>query len=165
VIASYIEEWGFKSDPEWTYPAYYEDYLTALHSLAAKVPLLVIGELPVWRPLLPEVILKELNRGSEIGSLPAYSFDGIDMDVFKTDARVALDLKQLAIPYVSMVHHLCDEQGCLRYAVSQRGPQLMSADYGHLSLSASQFVSDDVVGPALLDLLSNTSKMARAASS
>ena len=154
VISAYIQEWEFNGNPDWTYPGYYDDYVKALRFLASTLPVVVVGEFPVWKISLPEVILKEIGPGGAIATVPAYSFDDVDMEVFKTDHEVASDLSQPGIHYVSVLQHLCNEKGCLRYVPEKDGPQLMSQDYGHLSLAASHLVAEKIVDPALRNVLS-----------
>jgi peptidoglycan/LPS O-acetylase OafA/YrhL len=153
VIASYMLEWGFKNDPKWTYPGYFSDFVNEVRSLSQRVPVLVVGQFPVWRTSLPEVIWSEKRRSQAISDLPPYSFNGIDERIFTVDRTEKTALAMPNVNYLSVTGKNCSSSGCLRYLEYENEFHLASPDYGHLSLAASIDIARNLVGPKIKYLL------------
>ena len=153
VIASFMLEWGFKNDPKWTYPGYFEDFVKEVRSLSSVVPVLVVGQYPVWRSSLLEVIWNEMRKANAISALPQYSFNGIDERIFTVDKveRNALTISN--VYYSSVVEKYCRQDGCLRYINYENDVQLVSPDYGHLSVGASVYLAETLIGPQIKKIL------------
>ena len=57
------------------------------------------------------------------------------------------------VTYVSMIGPLCHDGACLAYLDGDRKEKLMTYDYAHFTLPASEFVVRTVVYPAMSGLL------------
>ena len=69
------------------------------------------------------------------------------------DAQMKLMKLPTGASYVSLVDKLCDEKGCLTMTGPDIETDLLVWDYGHLTLTGSQWVADRVVKPPLLEAL------------
>jgi peptidoglycan/LPS O-acetylase OafA/YrhL len=151
IISSYMLQWGFAEDWNWTYPGYYKTYLEEASQLNKSSPILVIGELPVWVGGLPTTFFKN-KTFSHIENEDQYSKIALNPNLFNTNKKMKEDFSSLKIPYISMTDNLCKEGACMRYVTTPTGAQLMSFDYGHLGLAASRHVANNIIGPKILEM-------------
>ena len=155
VVSAYMYEWGFRNNPNWTYEGYYADFLREMKTLSLRNKIMVVGQFPVWKMPLPDILAQELSKSGfdRIEDAPVRSQNEINEDVFPFENRYKKDISQLGIEYVSIIQASCIDKSCLRYISTANKPQLVSFDYGHLSLAGSQFFSANVVGPAIIESL------------
>ena len=53
------------------------------------------------------------------------------------------------LTYISLVDRLCNEEGCLTYIDGNPKEGLITYDYGHFTLPASEYVVRDCIAPVL----------------
>lgn len=153
VVSSYILEWGFRENLQWTYPGYYEDYLTQIKKLSFFNNIMIIGQFPIWPSGLPNVMANEIRGGEALEKLSMYSKNGLDPMIFQVDENVSKAMKNINVGYVSVIKGMCIATSCLRYILTDGSPQLLAFDYGHLSLYGSKYVASQIVGPNIVQYL------------
>ena len=80
----------------------------------------------------------------------AYVAQGLDPDVFEVDRQLAAALaKTPGLTYVSLVAHLCKQDGCLATVPGGGATDLMALDFGHLTPLGSSHVGREVLKPYL----------------
>jgi peptidoglycan/LPS O-acetylase OafA/YrhL len=126
------------------------DKLQDLKARGAK-SIIVVGQIPIWPTLLPDFLAKHyVERNLPI---PTRTFDGISPESLALDSR----MKSLAYPkgitYLSMKDTLCNESGCLTAVGPDLGRDLVVWDDGHLTVSASRFVTQTLLEPVLSKML------------
>lgn len=152
VLSAYHLNWSFGNNPKWTYKGYYADLLQALSKLATTQQILVVGNFPVWKENLPDVLARELTlaSSSDPNHLPVLSENDLSQGLFDADQRMALDVPKAGGDHVSVVSTLCSEGRCPRFVETPTGRRLFSNDYGHLGGEASDLVAERVVAPRVL---------------
>jgi peptidoglycan/LPS O-acetylase OafA/YrhL len=160
LVSSFIMEWGFGNNPQISYGSYYKDYLSKIKTIDSSAKVAVIGEFVIWTKGLPFEIAKEIqqNNMTGIGELQKYSFEGIDKKLFSIESTLKEDFNGLGIIYISVIDGLCNENGCMRYTDTSDGNKLIAVDYGHLGIDGSQFISKNIVGPKVVEILKNSIK-------
>jgi peptidoglycan/LPS O-acetylase OafA/YrhL len=101
--------------------------------------IVVVGQIPVWPPSLPDVLVRNLVRNDE--AIPTRTFVGVDPESLEMDSK----MKMLAYPptatYFSVKDILCDAAGCL----TKLGPDLRTSlivwDGAHLTPAGSEFLA------------------------
>ncbi len=111
--------------------------------------LVVIGPLPVWRPGLPDVIVKYHFSDDAV-----YVSEGLDRGIFALDRRMKdtyprAHAAQTGVTYVSLIDTLCIDTGCRARTADGSAHDLMAWDHAHLTPSGSQFVGRSVLAPYL----------------
>lgn len=109
----------------------------ALRRTGAK-RVVFVGPTPHWTTDLPELIVRDLWPDT-----PQRSLRGLDTNIIRADA----DLKSAtandhAFAYVSIIDAFCDASGCLTYLGNDRKTGITSADYGHLTPLASEYLAE-----------------------
>jgi len=157
LISTYILDRGFRLNTKTSYSTYYKDYLLKIMEINNISKVAVIGEFVVWDGSLPSLVSKEILIKSltNVDDLPKYSFIGLDKLLFSTEQILKKDFKKLNIQYISIVDDLCNEEGCIRYGDTENGKKLIAIDYGHLGVDGSQYISDNIVGPRVIEILKN----------
>jgi peptidoglycan/LPS O-acetylase OafA/YrhL len=155
IISSFILELGFKDDWQWTYPGYYGSYIEKIKSINSITKVLVVGEFVVWPNGLPMSVYKEIayKNIKSLSEIQQYSAFGLDKKLFDVDEKLKADFSAARISYISIVDGLCKNFACMRFVFSESGPKLISPDYGHLGLEASEYISNYIVGPVVLNVL------------
>ena len=155
VVSSYMLQWGFINDWSWTYPEYYSDFMKAIKSVSENNKILVVGQFVVWPNGLDQVIYKEaVDRGiKDVQGFSQYSNSGLDFRIFDMDKKYKKDIHYLGLKYVSIIDNFCFENKCLRFVAQNNTTKLVTFDYGHLGLEASQYVAEHIVGPQVINLL------------
>ncbi|HNI23996.1 MAG TPA: SGNH hydrolase domain-containing protein, partial [Plasticicumulans sp.] len=126
----------------------YDALIARLHA-GGVAQVVLIGPVPHWQPFLYQVVLKKYWQATpvQIGS-------NLDPAMFGLDA--GLQRRYAGMPgvtYVSMIGPLCHDGACLAYLDGDRKEKLMTYDYAHFTLPASEFVVRTVVYPAMSGLL------------
>ena len=123
----------------------WEGMADGVRALGAK-NVVLIGPAPQWQPSLPLVIASRY-WGRDYGRVKY----GLDSSVFGTDAALKKRYEHASrLVYISMVEHLCNDEGCLAVVPGGDRQALIAVDSGHLSPKGSIFVVDKVLGPYLL---------------
>lgn len=126
----------------------YDAVIAHLKQLGVKNVLLV-GPVPQWNPFLYKIILRKYWQHTD-NRLSVY----LDKAVLHTDAELKEHYKNAeTVRYVSLVDGLCNEQGCLTYLNNDRKESLMTYDYGHFTLPASEYVVRNILAPDLMAAL------------
>ncbi|MEO7157683.1 MAG: acyltransferase family protein [Vicinamibacterales bacterium] len=106
---------------------------------------IVIGPAPQWRPTLPRIFA--LNYLKEPR---AYVSEGLDQAVLAEDRQMSAMLAHAdGLTYVSLIAHLCREDGCLAGVPGLAPTDLMTFDFGHLTPQGSSHVGREVLKPYL----------------
>jgi len=155
VISGYMLLWSSPTDAKWTYPGYYQQFLEQLKALAPTIPTMVVGQFPVWRSPLPDIVALEVGIGNRsLSDIERFDGKSLQAGLFEFDRRYKADVSAAGARYISVLDKVCREGECPRYESEIGGlPELMTQDYGHLSWLGSRFVANTVVGPALREAL------------
>ena len=133
-----IAQAGGHLDQDW------EKFAQILRKLGARRVLLV-GPLPQWAPSLPLVITARHwpYRGERVK-------DGLDQGTLDADASLTRQSKTwTSLDYVSLIHRLCNSEGCVAQVPNQRIGTLTAVDYAHLSPLGSKYVAATALSSAL----------------
>ncbi|MEQ1578839.1 MAG: acyltransferase family protein [Hyphomicrobium sp.] len=110
---------------------------------------ILAGPVPQWTPFLYKVILRKYWT-STTNRLDRY----LDAAVRETDRVLSARYRNSPdVRYVSFFERLCDGQGCLTYVNSDRKEGLITYDYGHFTLSGSEYVARTILAPVLREAL------------
>jgi peptidoglycan/LPS O-acetylase OafA/YrhL len=107
--------------------------------------IIIIGPVPQWDQYLFRYFARHLwdNKPNRIK-------ENLDQSIFKTDLKMkALLSSNKSVSYVSMVDLLCNNLGCLTYLGNDYASSLVTWDYGHLTLTASEYVARNAIAPTL----------------
>ena len=117
------------------------DFTSTLRELKAVSPnsIVVFGPPPRWTTPLWKVMATKFRRFSTQG-LPERLREDLSQKPYELDARMARIASSQNVGYISIIEHLCDQNGCL----ARRGSQLMSVDDGHFSSEASHALFDSI---------------------
>ncbi|MDT0582638.1 acyltransferase family protein [Brumicola blandensis] len=115
------------------------------HDLSTKV--LLVGPTPQWNVSLTKLIAKKYFSPS-IKRIDDPTFDE---STLINGANLHAKYRDKNIIFVSLTDYLCNQQGCLVKIDNQNTPIIY--DYGHLTAKGSIFVSTNIIGPVLLELL------------
>ena len=106
---------------------------------------MVVGPAPVWRPALPFIYAHNY-----LTSPRAYVAQGLDPSLFEVDRQLSVALANTAgLTYVSLVAHLCKQDGCLATVPGGAVTDLMAFDFGHLTPQGSRYIGREVLKPYL----------------
>ena len=109
----------------------------ALRGAGAK-RVVFTGPTPHWTADLPQIIVRDLWPDAAQRSLR-----GLDMNIIRADARLKSETaNDHAFTYVSIIDTFCDADGCLTYLGNDRKTGITSADYGHLTPLASEYLAE-----------------------
>ena len=111
----------------------------------------VVGQIPNWRPSLPESLALSFVRNDE--PIPRRTFIGIDPKSLNIDAIMRTLNYPSGATYFSMKDVLCNEAGCLTNIGPDLEHDIVVWDYGHLTAAASNFVAYALIEPAIPELL------------
>ncbi|EUB98708.1 acyltransferase 3 [Rhizobium sp. CF080] len=155
VISGYMFLWSSATDAKWTYPGYYQQFLEQLKALAQITPTMVVGQFPIWNGPLPDIVAVEIGIGKKtLSDIDRFDGKSLRQGLFEFDRKYKADVGASGARYVSILDKVCRQGECPRYESENGGsPELMTQDYGHLSLLGSRFVANTVVGPALREAL------------
>ena len=118
-----------------------QDFASTLRQLKAisSGNIVIFGPPPRWSMPLWKLMAKKYRRFNNQG-LPARVKESLSQEAFELDERMANMASSQDLGYISILEHLCDQNGCL----ARRGSQLMSVDDGHLSPEASHALFDSI---------------------
>jgi peptidoglycan/LPS O-acetylase OafA/YrhL len=130
-------------------PSQYVDIVAKLKRLGVS-SVIVVGPVPQWNEFLYRIILKKHWHQTE-NRLKTYLNQGI----FSTDDAMKAKFHQTGyVHYVSLIDGLCNQKGCLTYVNNDRKEGLITYDYGHFTLPASEFVAREFLAPVIGQILS-----------
>jgi hypothetical protein len=112
---------------------------------------LVVGPTPRWRPGLPRIY-----AANHMQDHADYVSIGLETELFGVDQRMAALVSGLAnVTYLSLLEHLCDQEGrgCLARVPDEGELDLMALDFGHLTPKGSSYLGRAVWRGALAQLL------------
>ncbi len=126
----------------------YDAVIARLKKLGVKTVLLM-GPVPQWNSFLYKIILRKYWQYTD-NRLNVY----LNKDVLHTDTVLKARYKNTEnVWYVSLVDGLCNAQGCLTYLNNDRKAGLITYDYGHFTLPASEYVARTLLAPVLDQVL------------
>ena len=109
----------------------------ALRGMGAK-RVVFTGPTPHWTTDLPDFIARDLWTDTSQRSLR-----GLDQNIMQADARLKSETaNDPAFTYVSIIEAFCDATGCLTFLGDDRKTGITSADYGHLTPLASEYLAE-----------------------
>jgi hypothetical protein len=128
------------------------DLAQRLRAHGAKAVLL-LGPVPRWQQPLHAIIARHFWPNP-----PARLNVWLAAAPFETDRLLRRRYEGSSdLRYVSMIEGLCNADGCLTRVGTDLFEDIESFDDGHLTPSASKYVTERVVTPVVLELLRNTS--------
>ena len=122
--------------------------IAELHEIGIQ-HILVLGPVPQWQMDLPKVLYTYSRRNSK-HTLPAMMKSQLKKEPFRFNDEMAFALASGPAEYVSVIHALCNEEGCLTRATDDP-KSLMTWDYGHLSVIGAEYISKRLPIMAILD--------------
>jgi peptidoglycan/LPS O-acetylase OafA/YrhL len=146
--------WFHESEPVFFEGSNFVGHLEARFSEFAQLgarKIIVVGQIPTWTSALPDILARRYVLGGR--SIPERTLADLDPSSLAMDAQMKLMKLPPGASYVSLVDKLCDEKGCLTVTGPDIETDLLVWDYGHLTLTGSQWVADRVVKPPLLEAL------------
>lgn len=114
---------------------------------AGVANVVLVGQLPVWTPSLPEIIEREYIAKRK--PIPQRSRIGIEPGFFAVDATLAQHFATAGVNYVQLMGHLCNEDGCPVSVGPDLSRDLITFDAGHLTNIASDYIVERFVATAL----------------
>ncbi|SJM90584.1 acyltransferase family protein [Crenothrix polyspora] len=119
---------------------------TILHLKAAGVAhIILVGPVPQWQPFLYKIMLRQHWM-----DYPQRMNTHLDKAVLHTDTLLhAKYNNSKEVRYVSLINPLCDKHGCITYLNNDRKEGLITYDYGHFTLVASDFVAKTILMPVI----------------
>ena len=106
---------------------------------------MLVGPGPIWRPTLPFIFAHNYLASPQV-----YVAHGLDPSVFEADRQLTAALANIAgLTYVSLVSHMCKQDGCLATVPGGAATDLMAFDFGHLTPQGSRHVGREVLKPYL----------------
>lgn len=120
----------------------------ALKGMGVKTVIL-LGPVPEWKPFLYRTVALSYPN------MPQYSSKGLVGAALDTDRVLSrLYSNSDELKFVSVVKLFCKQQVCLTFFDADRAgsdgfPELVTFDYGHLTLEASERVAERLIGPVL----------------
>jgi len=113
---------------------------------------LLLGPMPQWQLPLHAILARHFWSNP-----PPRLNRWLRSDLFEEDRVLKQRYEGSSdLRYVSMIDALCNPEGCLTYVGPDPLEDIMSFDYGHLTLSSSRYVAEHVVTPVILGLLRDT---------
>lgn len=108
---------------------------------------ILVGPVPQWQPSLYKLILK-----SYWGAVPQRLNHHLRQSVFTTDRIMKERYGQSPeLTYISLVDSLCDADGCLTHLDGNPKENLITYDYGHFTLPASEYVVRNFITPVFAE--------------
>lgn len=110
---------------------------------------IVVGPMPQWQPDLYQIVARRY-----LDNVPKRISYGTKDDVFKTNQIMKERYSSNSdFVYVSLIDLLCEGRECLTQVGSNLLTDLVTIDYGHLSLAGSTYVSKKALAPIILKQL------------
>jgi peptidoglycan/LPS O-acetylase OafA/YrhL len=107
---------------------------------------ILLGPVPQWNESLPKKIVRRLWRDT-----PERTYDGIDHDIIAANTEVKKHFFQMdGATFVDLIDFFCDERGCMTRIGPDRKLDITTADYGHLTLLASDFLAKNLLTGVVL---------------
>jgi peptidoglycan/LPS O-acetylase OafA/YrhL len=112
---------------------------------------MIIGQIPTWKGILPNLLIKNYVRSRK--EIPERTYDNINRDSLAIDSLMSAISFPANVRYLSLKDKMCNDQGCLTAVGPDWERDVIVWDYGHLTQSASRYVSERIVAPAIHNLL------------
>lgn len=119
---------------------HYNSIVQRLSEIGIK-KIIIIGPVPQWQPTLPRAIaLRHFDKSDKV-----FSDSSLDANVFSIDKKMKIQFAMRNdVDYISLLDQLCQDNGkCIAKVDDNNTPLVW--DYGHLSLSGSDFIADHVL--------------------
>lgn len=113
---------------------------------AGVAKFVIAGPTPYWTEILSKTYWQYWRKYHAV--LPEYTRFGLGGGIEDVDERMLAAVTQLNVPYVSIYHALCNQDGCKTRTGAGRGTILIS-DHIHLTPSGSIALMRDI-GPGVL---------------
>lgn len=126
----------------------WNETIAILKSYGVK-KIIIAGPVPDWQQYLYRYFARHLWANK-----PNRTKENLAPGVFKTDLKMrTLIPTEKSVVYISMLDTLCNNQGCLTYLDDDYKNSLVTWDYGHLTLPASEYVARNAIAPAINEFL------------
>jgi peptidoglycan/LPS O-acetylase OafA/YrhL len=113
--------------------------------------ILLVGQLPTWKPSLPKVLAR--HYAVEGLATPERTAIGIDHELYDVEPALERHLRGKAVRFVPIFGRLCDASGCRVSAGSDLASDLFAYDAGHLTRAGSSYLAHVVIGPVLAEAI------------
>jgi hypothetical protein len=128
----------------------YDAVITRLKKLGVKTVILM-GPVPQWTSFLYKIILRKYWHHTD-NRLDVY----LDKKILNIETALKAKYQYANdVRYVSLIDSLCNAQGCLTNLNNDRKAGLITYDYGHFTLPASEYVARTILAPVLNQALSH----------
>ena len=109
--------------------------------------IILIGQIPVWEPDLPKILLRSFFlKGTAI---PERTYQGITKQSLDWDKKLKDQKYPSIVRYVSLKDFLCDNLGCLTAIGPDLKNDLIVFDWGHLTKSGAVFITNNLLARIL----------------
>ncbi|MDM5072891.1 MULTISPECIES: acyltransferase family protein [Aeromonas] len=117
----------------------YSEIVDHLYNLGIK-NVVLLGPVPQWQPSLPRTIaLRHFSTHEKM-----FNDNSFDSSLFNSDGKMKATFgDHPKSHYISLLDHLCNNSECLAKVDDDNMPLVW--DYGHLSLSGSDFVVKEIL--------------------
>jgi peptidoglycan/LPS O-acetylase OafA/YrhL len=108
----------------------------------------LLGPVPQWEPELYRVVTRAYG-----GAPPRRLKDHLNPAPFRIDTALhRLFDGSSDLLYVSLIDRMCDADGCIVYVGEDPKEGLITYDYGHFTLPASEYVAENLLSPLIRGL-------------
>jgi SGNH domain (fused to AT3 domains) len=122
----------------------YDAIIQRLKSIGIRHVVLV-GPVPQWQPVLYKILLRQYWQ-----HFPNRLASHLEPAIFKTDQWLRQHYQHRQdVRYISLVKPLCNAQGCLTSFNGDYTEGLITYDYGHFTLPASDYIVQTAILPVI----------------
>ena len=124
----------------------FEEMTIQLKKMGVK-RIIFTGPVPEWNMDLPRIVLRRFWDNT-----PRRTFFGIDQSVIERNRMLKEKFKASStVIFADLLSQFCNTDGCLVYLGNDRMQGLTTADYGHLTPAASDFVASSLLAGLLVE--------------
>ncbi|MGX8883132.1 SGNH hydrolase domain-containing protein [Methylovorus sp. SPW-M1] len=102
--------------------------------------IVIVGPVPQWNQLLNRYYAKNLWASANSRTL-----ENLNEDIKSTDTIMKSKVLPAGVVYISMFDIFCNDSGCLTYLGNDPKTGMTSWDYGHLTITASEFIAPTIM--------------------
>jgi hypothetical protein len=114
---------------------------------AGVAKIVFAGPAPEWDANLPKIIARDWWLHT-----PKRTFDHVDKQFIRqnTELKAQFDREPIG-DYLDLIDFFCDSKGCLTYLGDDRMSGIITADYGHFTFAASDYLAKNLLVNAITE--------------
>ncbi|MDR6380069.1 acyltransferase family protein [Paraburkholderia caribensis] len=128
-----------------------DDDFQTMKDLAARLrsvgvaKVIFAGPVPEWDASLPKIIVRDWWLHT-----PKRTFDHVDKQIIAENTKLKSLFDSARVgDYLDLIDFFCDSKGCLTYLGEDRMAGIITADYGHLTFPASDYLAKNLLVDAI----------------